>query len=147
MAESVFGPFPDHCLVVVGEHGVTFGADAEGVQVEPWVSIELDCALHGYLTEDGQCSWGVPTIQRVDATGAWQSSAVAHSELTGPEAEALKREGARVALALHAASYFGPFGIDAFRWRSAEGKIGFQPRSEINARYSMGWATGMGETW
>lgn len=118
--------------------------DGEGVQVEPLVAIELDCALHGWLAEDGQCTWGSPTVQRVDATGAWQSSVVAIGELSSAEVESLQREGARTALALHSAGYFGPFGIDAFRWRTGSGELRFQPRCEINARYSMGWATGMG---
>lgn len=114
--------------------------EGEGVQVEPWVALELDCALHGWLAQDGQCTWGVPTVQQVDATGAWMSSVVATGELTGLEIEALESEGQLVALALHSAGYFGPFGLDGFRWSA-----GFQPRCEINARYSMGWATGMGE--
>ena len=39
--------------------------------------------------------------------------------------------------------YFGPFGIDGFRYRDTDGHLRFNPRSEINARYSMGWAVGM----
>jgi hypothetical protein len=40
--------------------------------------------------------------------------------------------------------YFGPFGIDGFRWRWA-GRTGLRPRCEINARYTIGWAIGMGD--
>jgi hypothetical protein len=49
-----------------------------------------------------------------------------------------------VAQALLEAGYFGPFGIDAFRWVDRAGVERFNPRCEINARYSMGWAVGMG---
>jgi hypothetical protein len=118
----------------------------EGLQVEPLVSREMDCALHGWLAEDGQCTFGLPTIQHLDATGAWQSTERASSgALTDQELETLTQESRRTAEALHAEGYFGPFGLDAFRWRAPDGRLHFQPRSEVNARYSMGWATGMGD--
>ena len=113
----------------------------EGLQVEPWVERVFDCALHGWLDETGEVTLGEPTLQEVDDTGAWQSSRLAHDdELTASELERLRNEAQRVAGALSGAGYFGPFGIDAFRY----GANDFQPRSEINARYSMGWAVGMG---
>lgn len=110
-----------------------------GLQVEPLVNRTLDCALHGLLTESGACQLGRPTVQDVDEHGAWRGSRVDEAL---PEREALEFEARRVAQALHTAGYFGPFGIDAFRWTTAEGEPRFQPRSEINARHSMGWATG-----
>ena len=119
--------------------------DGDGLQVEPLVARELDCALHGWLAEDGQCAFGQLTLQRVDATGAWESTDPAPAgTLTEDERSALTSEGRRTAAALHAAGYFGPFGLDAFRWRAPDGQLHFQPRSEVNARYSMGWATGLG---
>jgi hypothetical protein len=45
----------------------------------------------------------------------------------------------RVAAALLQAGYFGPFGIDAFRYELG-GRTKLQPRCEINARYTMGFA-------
>jgi hypothetical protein len=42
--------------------------------------------------------------------------------------------------------YFGPFGVDAYTYRARDGRLGLQPRSEINARYSMGFAAGFKET-
>jgi hypothetical protein len=119
--------------------------EGEGVQVEPLVQRELDVALHGELDERGHCAWGRPTVQELDPTGAWRRSRLARpDELTASEHEALLLEGERTARALHAEGYFGPFGIDAFRWVDAGGARHFQPRCEINARYSMGWATGFG---
>jgi hypothetical protein len=49
----------------------------------------------------------------------------------------LETETQRVGARLHAAGYFGPFGVDAFIYEG-----GFQPRSEINARFSMGFPVG-----
>ncbi|MDX2010171.1 MAG: hypothetical protein SFW67_08280 [Myxococcaceae bacterium] len=120
--------------------------EGDGLQVEPLVSRELDAALHGWLAEDGVCTLGVPTIQHLDASGAWQATEVAPAgTLTPAELEALERAARQTASALHEAGYFGPFGLDAFRWRSPTGLLHFQPRSEVNARYSMGWARGMGD--
>ena len=111
----------------------------EGLQVEPWVERVFDCALHGWLESTGEATLGEPTLQEVDDTGAWQSSRLAHEgELTTLELDRLTTEAHRAAQALHAAGYFGPFGLDAYRY----GANDFQPRSEINARYSMGFAVG-----
>lgn len=44
-----------------------------------------------------------------------------------------------------AAGYFGPFNVDAFVWRDGGGAH-LQPRSEVNARYSMGWSARTGAT-
>jgi hypothetical protein len=82
-------------------------------------------------------SLGVPVTQTCDAAGAWIASARAPDHA---RAAALHEEATSVARALHAAGYFGPFGIDAFEWRRKDGSIAFQRRSEINARYSMGFA-------
>lgn len=112
----------------------------EGLQVEPLVERALDCALHGWLDEDGNVSFGRPTVQEVEETGAWISSRLAREgELTATELERMTAEARRSAEALHRAGYFGPFGVDGFRYGGEQ----FQPRSEINARYSMGWSIGM----
>jgi hypothetical protein len=42
------------------------------------------------------------------------------------------------ARALTAAGYHGPFGIDAWRYRTADGDIAFHPLGEINARMTFG---------
>lgn len=119
-------------------------ASTDGLQVEPWVDRILDCAIHGWLNADGTCHLGHPTLQTVDDTGAWQSTERTNV-LTHNESAALHNEAVRAAKALHAEGYFGPFNLDAYRWRDADGHERFQPRSEINARFSMGWAIGMGD--
>jgi hypothetical protein len=116
----------------------------EGLQVEPWVERTLDVGLHGFLARSGTATIGLPTRQKVDDAGAWIESVQLESgSLTRDEESMLLAEGERVAGALRDAGYFGPFGIDGFRWQSAGGGARFDPRCEINARYSMGWAVGM----
>lgn len=117
----------------------------EGLLVEPWIERSRDYAIHGQLWEGGRVVYGAPTVQRIDEHGAWQGSQIATSEdLPAEERALLEAEAARVAQALSAAGYFGPFNLDAFAGKDPAGRSIFQPRCEINARYSMGYAVGMG---
>lgn len=111
--------------------------------IEPRLTITLEVALHGLLASDGSVERGTPTVQRVDG-GAWRESRrIRPDELHADERAQLDETFDRVAAQLHRAGYFGPFGIDAFRFTSTGGER-FQPLSELNARYTMAWGTGMG---
>jgi hypothetical protein len=123
---------------------VRAGLAEGGVQIEPDVTIVDELAIHGLLSPAGALRLGPVVKQRCDARGAWLSSepipaAQAPVELHG--------EAERVAAALCAAGYFGPFGVDAYTYRVRAGgdheAMALQPRSEINARFTMGF----GLTW
>ena len=117
----------------------------DGLQVEPLVARELDCAIHGMLEADGALTLGEPTLSQIDASGRWLSTARAGPTALKPaELELLVNTAKSTAQALRQVGYFGPFGLDGFRWRAPDGTVHFQPRCELNARYSMGWAIGMG---
>ncbi len=121
-------------------HALAYG----GVQVEPWVHIIAEYSMHGFIAPTGvrlgePCvllAWSEPTYELVerDATGAKalepveRRALIEHVELT---ARALRTEG-----------YLGPFGIDAFTYRW-QGTRHFNPRSEVNARYTLAYAVGM----
>ena len=123
---------------------VQAGLSLGGVQIEPNVRIAQEYAQHGVLGADGSIVLGAPVRQRCDAHGAWLASEpVAVTDL-GDLAARMDEECRRVAGALLAAGYFGPFGVDAFTYGDRAGALRFQPRSEINARYSMGFASGWG---
>lgn len=117
----------------------------EGLQVEPWVEITADYGLHGHLTREGRLTEGEITRQLCDPRGAWIASERAIGDLAHGEDAALRDEVRLAASALTRAGYHGPFGVDAFRWRDEAGRSRFCARCEINARYSMGWAIGMGD--
>ncbi len=123
---------------------VDAGIDEGGVQIEPNVAIESEYAIHALLAEDGSYELGVPVRQRCDARGAWvlteplAAPTARESEVAG----SLAAEASLVASALARARYFGPFGIDAYLYRGSGGNLELQVRSEINARYSMGFAIG-----
>lgn len=114
-----------------------------GLEAAPRVRPELELALHGFVDASGAITLGTPTLSHVDAQGQWRRSSVAGPrELTRAEAGQLESAAAETAEALHQAGYFGPFGIDAFRYRGRLGP-GFCARSEVNARYTMAWGRGM----
>lgn len=112
-----------------------------GAQLEPLVRRRADYAMHGWLAPNGDLTRGALTRQQCDDRGAWLGTE-RHDETD--IAVPLWDELERVGHALHAAGYFGPFGIDAFAWETKDGTAALRRRSEINARYSMGWAIGMG---
>jgi hypothetical protein len=126
---------------------VRAGLREGGVQIEPDVSIVDEFAIHGLLAPSGVLTLGPVVKQVCDPRGAWLSSAHVARDRTPL---ALASEAERVADALHATGYFGPFGVDAYtyRLRSTSGEsadasdhaLALQPRSEINARYTMGFA-------
>jgi hypothetical protein len=116
-----------------------------GVVVEPWVELRGDFGMHGWLGPDGALVLGEPCESDVNQGGAWLGSRRADAgALTAAERQALEASVRLVAAALTHARYFGPFGIDAFRYVWGI-ETRFNARCDINSRYSMGWATGMGD--
>lgn len=110
-----------------------------GVAVEPWVEIEVEWVVHGHVDRRGEVRTAPPRVQVTEA-GAWiETRPPRAGELSNEEHRALSDQVHAVGRALFAAGYFGPYGIDAHRWRDARGHAHLQPRSEINARYTMGW--------
>jgi hypothetical protein len=114
-------------------------ARAQGLQVEPYVERAGDFAQHGYLLASGELLLAPALLQHCDARGVWcGSTALPPAALSASELAALADSVRAAGAALHAAGYFGPFGVDAFRYQSAQG-LAFQPRSEINPRFTMGF--------
>ncbi len=112
-----------------------------GVQIEPWLEIVREYSQHAYVAPDGQLDVGSPCVlQRQENTYIRVGS---DPEFGPEEANALRRQVVRVGEALHDAGYFGPVGLDAFSYQFGEERR-FNPRSEINARYTLAYAVGMG---
>lgn len=118
-----------------------------GAQIEPHVAIERELGIHGKVCAEGVVRLGAIVTQRCDAAGAWIATERVVDIASDAEREhsvRIAEEGARVGVALWNAGYVGPFGVDAFTYRDHAGALCLQPRSEINARYSMGFAVGFG---
>jgi hypothetical protein len=117
-----------------------------GLRVEPFRMIDTEFTIHGWVGQDAISRIGDPCIQSTDANGAWLNTRLAEAnELAEEERAALKASAERCASALAAAGYFGPFGLDAYRWTDGPGGTHLQARSEINARYTLGWRVGFGD--
>jgi hypothetical protein len=119
---------------------VSLGRD--GLLLEPQVLPVLEVSLHGFVWQNGRFELGHICRQLVGPRGAFQGVERADTAvLTPAERSALLGQGERVAQALAAASYFGPFGIDGYRY-TLDGTTGFCALGEINARYTLGFVTG-----
>lgn len=115
-------------------------ARGQGLQVEPYVTRTADFAQHGYALTDGTLLLGPVMTQHCDVRGTWQASErAAPFALAQEERERLARAAEEAGAALAARGYVGPFGLDAFRYQGPGGSAAFQPRSEVNARFSMGY--------
>jgi hypothetical protein len=114
----------------------------DGVIVEPLVTPTLEVSLHGFVWQSGHFELGRACVQQVSERGVFRGVRLARAgELEPTETVALFEQAERVAGLLHGAGYFGPFGIDAYRYR-LDHAHGFCALSEINARYTMGFAVG-----
>lgn len=114
----------------------------DGVIVEPLITPTLEVSLHGFVWPSGRAELGRACVQEVTERGVFRGVRLASAgELSTSEQGVLVERADAVARALHAEGYFGPFGIDGYRYESRE-MSGFCGLSEINARYTMSFVTG-----
>jgi hypothetical protein len=112
--------------------------------IEPWVEVTREYTRSGWVGADGSVAISSPCVQTVSASGAWTGTVRDETRLTSREDDrALAEMFERTGRALASAGYFGPFGIDAYRHRTADGREALNPLSEINARFTMDWATAL----
>lgn len=110
----------------------------DGIVVEPLVKPSFEVSLHGFVWRDGATELGRVCAQDISERGAFRGVRLATpGELAPAEADSLHERASTVARALYQAGYFGPFGIDAYRHED-----GFCALGEINARYTLSFATG-----
>ncbi len=116
----------------------------DGVILEPLVAPLLEVSLHGFVQREGSYELGRACVQDVTDRGVFRGVRLAKAgELAEAEELALRERADAVARALYTAGYFGPFGIDGYRYRDQTGtQIAFCALSEINARYTMGFKVG-----
>jgi hypothetical protein len=114
--------------------------------IEPWVLVVREYTRSAWLHTNGELTISPPCFQSTNEHGAWTVTERAERGAVSREDDALL-EGAVAAAgaALAQAGYFGPFGIDAYRHRAPGGSARtlLNPLSEINARFTMDWATAM----
>jgi len=110
-----------------------------GLLREAELPIHDEFSIHGYV-DSSELLLGTPVSFSSDAFGA----PAGHSSWVGSDwARELSGAATRVASRLLEYGYFGPFGVDAFSWRSEAGVV-LNPVSDVNARFTLAWSTGMG---
>lgn len=117
--------------------------DDGALVIEPWLERRADLAIHGHVGRDGAVAIGRPTVQETTPAGAWVASRPATADDLHPgEARMLHDLAVAAAGALAGAGAWGPFGVDAMRALVDGAEV--LVRCEVNPRYTMGWAVGMG---
>jgi hypothetical protein len=114
-----------------------------GFVAEPWLELVRELGIHGLIDDSGRFALGRICVQETNQYRAWVSTRVARPEDLSPsQASQLFARAEAVASALIDAGYFGPFGLDAYLFGTRSGNTELNPLSELNARYSMGFAIG-----
>jgi hypothetical protein len=116
--------------------------------IEPWVTITREFTRSGWVNTDATVHSAAPCLQATTAAGAWTATECADAgALARGEDARLEEAFFSAGRALAEAGYFGPYGIDSYRYRSngpGSPEI-LNPLSEINARFTMDWVTGMSD--
>jgi hypothetical protein len=106
------------------------------------VDIVDEYSIHGWLDRSGELRCGAPLCWRPaeDAPDVGGPPPLSKLEM------ATICDSARgVGSTLRSMGYFGPFGVDAFRWRRADGATRLQVGTDINARWTLHFARGAPE--
>jgi hypothetical protein len=114
----------------------------DGLLLEPLVRPTFEVSLHGFIWRDGRHELGHICAQDISERGAFRGVRLClPGELAPSEQAAFTERAEAVARALAHAGYFGPFGIDGYRYTLNDASA-FCALGEINARYTLGFTTG-----
>ncbi|MEM7351691.1 MAG: hypothetical protein AAF657_12920 [Acidobacteriota bacterium] len=113
---------------------------------EPWMERTADFGISAAITPEGWWSQGLHRLQ-VDSDGRFTGLELRVGDEAGApgpwldegERATLRTVLGQVAEALARVGYWGPFGIDCWRYRQLGGGEVFHPLGEINARLTFGW--------
>ncbi|QDU37618.1 hypothetical protein Mal4_19330 [Maioricimonas rarisocia] len=105
---------------------------------EPWVESIEEAGLQWTVPRSGPpVLEGVTTLE-VDASGQYRGSRISATADPPDVWRDAVDVGRRAALAAQVQGYFGPLGIDAMRYRRADGTVGLRALQDINGRWTMG---------
>ncbi|MBT4864608.1 MAG: hypothetical protein HON53_05715 [Planctomycetaceae bacterium] len=113
------------------------GADEVAV-IEPWVERLEEAGLQFTVPWSGVPVFEGIAVLLCDSAGQYRGSRFAQDVETELRWMPAIETGMRVARFLKQLGYFGPLGIDAMRFRDADGKERMRSVQDINARHSMG---------
>lgn len=108
------------------------------VEIQPMVDIVDEFSVHGRVDEGGATRCGAPIRWRGPTL---MPGEVAPAELSAAESTRLGSSALEVGTTLAELGYFGPFGMDAYRWRGQRGLM-LQVGTDINARLTLHFGRG-----
>ena len=112
-------------------------AQPGGVYLEPWVPVVDECGLQFEITQQQIRFVGVAQLMN-DKVGRYSGSLIAADERLQQSWTAAIEHGYTVCRSALAAGYWGPLGIDAFRFVLPNGDIATRLCNDINGRFTMG---------
>lgn len=108
---------------------------------EPWLDRVADYGVCGTIAVTGDITVAEPHGLRSDPRGGFLGIELAPDPpIDAAIAEALRATARAAALQLAARTgYIGPFAVDAFTYRIANGALRLHALCEMNARHTFGW--------
>ena len=113
-------------------------AGGEPLIVEPWLDRIDEAGLQWDVPRSGAPRLIGVTPLLCDAAGRYRGSGFGTDAATLAQWQDAVEVSRRAAARVQQAGYFGPLGIDAMRYRDAEGEVRLRPLQDINARWTMG---------
>ncbi|REJ71052.1 MAG: hypothetical protein DWQ29_24340 [Planctomycetota bacterium] len=105
---------------------------------EPWVERLEEASLHWTIPPETAPRFDGITGLLTDHLGRYLGSSFGNAAPSIEEWSEALDVGGRLALELQQLGYFGPLGVDALRYRDAEGNLRVRPLQDVNARWTMG---------
>ena len=105
------------------------------LQIEPRVELQRELTIHAWIV--GERVTVTSVREQLLVERAWVTSRVV--PLPAALERAVVDATERVGRALVELGYFGPFGVDAYEWRTPSGVTALRAIGEINARFCMDW--------
>jgi hypothetical protein len=107
--------------------------------VEPWCERLIDVGVCARVDAAGSVTSHPPHGLAIDRRGGFAGIDLAPPALLPEESAQLAAAVGAAGAHLTALGYAGPFAVDAFAYRDADGARRFHPICEINARHTFGW--------
>lgn len=120
---------------------------AQGALIaEPQQNLAWEASTCGWIDQNSQVLVFPTRHQNVDAQGAWLSAgSLLHADEPPNCVKDLQKAARLVGAQLAQRGYRGPFSVDGFAYRRADGSLGLQAAGDINARWTMAFGPALVE--
>lgn len=106
--------------------------------VEPWIDRLDEVGVQITIPREGKPRFEGLTRLLVDHAGRYRGSEFTPTSDHDPEWQETVWTALELARDAQGRGYFGPLGVDAMKYRTADGEIRLRPVQDVNARWTMG---------